>query len=90
MNKDNLIKRIQLDENHYIEIGYDTDVESPREWVNDTFFCIHPHFRYKFPNELDFNFPDDHEDFEEISRDYHVFGLDCHEHTGIKFSLHGT
>lgn len=94
--------KIQLDDNHYVEVIYDEHNNSPRNWDNISKLCIREHRRYNFPNELNINFEDlnsddEYSDTETIGQHenkklegYHVFNLDCYEHSSIHFSLSGT
>lgn len=54
----NLYKRIDLDDTHYINIYYDEFSDSPRRWDPQTKLCVKPHREYNFPNELDIEFDD--------------------------------
>lgn len=82
------IKTIKLDDNHYVDVVYDENPDSPRNWDHSSKLCIREHRRYSFPNELQINFEDE-EDFLDKTVGYHVFWLDCYEHSGIQFSLSG-
>lgn len=73
--------------------------ESPRqEFSNIWKLVIREHRNYIFPNELDFNwgnYDDNYEDYdgnkmenelEKIGGNYYIFRLDMYEHSGIRFS----
>lgn len=82
-----------LSDGRRLTIGYEEDSESPRERDNTGKLCLREHRRYKFPNELDFDFCSDPEDTDEktiretLEHRYHIFWLDCYEHSWILFSL---
>lgn len=84
------IKRFDLDTEHYCVIWYDEGVESPRNWWDSTKFCIRPHRRYNFPNELNYDWDSAAEDAGKLYEEYWIFELDCYIHSGITFSLSGS
>lgn len=93
MRDEMVIKKYLLNDGKRLVIWYEDDSESPREWDNAWKLCIRWHRNYNFPNELDFDFntneDDDllHERLKAIWFSYHIFRLDCYEHSGIVFSL---
>lgn len=86
LTMNNEIKRFDLDTEHYCVIGYDEQVDSPRNWGNYSKLCIREHRRHSFPNELKLDLDEDNT---ETLKGYYVFPLDCYEHSGIYFSLSG-
>lgn len=81
-----------LSDGRRLAIGYEEYSESPRERDNTGKLCLREHRRYKFPNELDFDFNlenenDDDESIEALEKNYWIFRLDCYEHSWISFSL---
>ena len=74
-----------------LTISYDSDIESPREWGNDSkMVCFHK--RYSLPNEIDFN-KDDYNSFSEmrraIEKEYDVcciLPVWMYDHSGISLS----
>lgn len=88
-----VIDKYMLNDGHRLVISYDMDAESPREWDNTWKLCIKKHRRHNFPNELDFDFDEDYEDYKDtdvLEEEYHIFWLECYEHSWIVFSLAGT
>ncbi len=88
-----VIDKYMLSDGRRLVISYDMDTESPREWDNIWKLCIRKHRRYNFPNELGFDFDEDYEDYKDtdvLEEKYHIFWLDCYEHSWIAFSLAGT
>lgn len=83
------IKRFDLDAEHYCVVWYDEYVDSPRNWWDSTKFCIRPHRRYNFPNELNYDWDSAAEDAGKLYEEYYIFELDCYIHSGITFSLSG-
>ena len=73
-----------------VEIYYDSDSESPRQWSPMTKFVM-AHSRYDLPNEIDFPF-DDYDSWEEVSvelfKDYNwVFTVYMLDHGAATLSL---
>lgn len=89
---ENIINRYMLSDGRRLSIGYDDEPYNPREDDNMGKLCLREHRRYKFPNELDFDFNienenDDDESIEALEKNYWMFRLDCYEHSWISFSL---
>jgi hypothetical protein len=88
-----VIKKYLLNDGRRLVIWYEDDSESPREWDNTWKLCIRKHRNYNFPNELNFDFETDEDDdllserLKAIWFSYHIFRLDCYEHSWISFSL---
>lgn len=74
-------------DNLVLEIHYDQDPQDPREWNDNTKFNIREHRRYNFPKEFKFDWENQKEEVERLSKDYYVFYLDSYEHGSIHFSL---
>ena len=68
-------------------------MESPREEYNIAEFTTREHRYYKLPKEFDFDWDayddGDMENVEYMDRSYHLFFLDCYEHSGMCWSLCG-
>lgn len=74
-------------DNLVLEIDYDFFADSPRDSDDLTKFNIRKHRRYDFPEEFSFDWENQKEEVKRLSKDYHIFFLDCYEHSGITFSL---
>lgn len=81
------IQTYQLNNWNRISVYYDECAESPREWDNTGKLCIRQHRRYCFPNELDYDRDSAEEDSKKLYDEYHIFEIDCYEHSWISFSL---
>lgn len=66
-------------------------VENPREYDDMVEFTTREHRHYNLPKEFDFDWDAydewEMEEIEEMDRNYHIFFLDCYEHSGMKWSL---
>jgi hypothetical protein len=71
---------------HKLVIEYDEYAESPRERGTNSKLCIREHRRYNFPNEMNWDRASDEDPRQHLDT-YHVFFLDCYEHSSITFSL---
>ena len=66
-------------------------VENPREYDDIVEFTTREHRYYNLPKEFNFDWDAydewEMEEIEEMDKNYHIFFLDCYEHSGMKWSL---
>lgn len=66
-------------------------IENPREYDDMVEFTTREHRHYNLPKEFNFDWDAydewDMEEIEEMDKNYHIFFLDCYEHSGMKWSL---